>query len=178
MSRIDRLLILCLVVSGAESPLWQVHPKFPWVTFSHMPSFLPYGLTHEVARIMAQFANGLPLYPFGSRRLRLTQKPLQGTDVKLLQRLYDMMLDLLNSPICLLGPRIAIFTEETRRAVIDIQSYFGFPITGVVDPLTFRALGQDKSASSGTAFGARPLQNRLNCLRYASLLDQAASGLR
>lgn len=139
---------------------------------------------------MADFTRGLPVVPFGSRRLFLTRPFLRGTDVKVLQRLFDTMLELMNPPQGPMGSRIAIdgvFGPETARAVRDIQSYFGLAVDGVVGPVTFAAMGQEAFAFGGPPFGSRPLQagavggdvevlqNRLACLRYAASLTRAVA---
>ncbi|MCY0884712.1 MAG: peptidoglycan-binding protein [Firmicutes bacterium] len=141
---------------------------------------------------MASFSDTLPSVPFGSRILRLTRPFLRGTDVKVLQRLYDTMLELMNPPQGPMGSRIAIdgiFAPETAQAVANIQSYFGVPVDGVAGPVTYALCGQVADAFGGPAFGSRPLasgtqggdvlvlQNRLNCLRYARLLAGYQPGL-
>ncbi len=141
---------------------------------------------------MANFSNQLPKVAWGSRILRLQSPPLRGTDVKVLQRLYNTMLELMNPPQGPMGSRIPItgvFDQSSRLAVVNIQSYFGIAVDGVVGPETYRVMGQDDRAYGGPAFGSRALslgssggdvvvlQNRLNCLRYAAILDRVADGV-
>lgn len=140
---------------------------------------------------MANFQDQLPVAAFGSRSLRLTHPFTRGTDVKVVQRLFDTMVELMNPPLGPMGSRIGIdgvYGPETERAVRNIQSYFGLPVTGVVDDVTYRTMGQDRFAYGGPAFGSRTLtagvtggdvtalQNRLACLRYARELQPAARG--
>lgn len=140
---------------------------------------------------MPSFADALPRIPYGSRTLSLQASRLSGTDVKVLQRLYDTMLELMDPPQGPMGDRVAItgvFDAATAQAVRNIQSYFGLPATGVVDEATYTATGQKNDAYGGPAFGSRTLstgasggdvlvlQNRLNCLRYARTLPGPANG--
>ncbi|MCL6563811.1 MAG: peptidoglycan-binding protein [Firmicutes bacterium] len=140
---------------------------------------------------MADFEGDLAVVPFGSRTLRLTWPYLTGTDVKVLQRIYDTMLDLMNPATGPIGPRIPItgvFDRKTAQAVRAIQTYFGIPPSGEVGRATYRVFGQLPDAYGGPAFGSRPLkegdtggdvtvlQNRLNCLRYATILGHPADG--
>ena len=140
---------------------------------------------------LANFANNLPQIPFGSRVLRLESPPLTGTDVKVFQRLYNTLLELMDPPQGPMGSRIpisGIFDRSSRQAAFNIQSYFGIAVDGIVGPKTYQVMGQDNFAYGGPAFGSRSLalgtsgadvkvlQNRLNCMRYASLIDQPANG--
>lgn len=141
---------------------------------------------------VANFTHSLPQIPFGSRILRLETPRLTGTDIKVFQRLYDTMLELMNPPEGSMGSRIPItgvFDERDRQAAINIQSYFGLSADGIVGPETYRAMGQDNDAYGGPAFGSRTLmagtsggdvnvlQNRLNCMRYASIIGEPANGV-
>ncbi|MCY0907972.1 MAG: peptidoglycan-binding protein [Sulfobacillus thermotolerans] len=141
---------------------------------------------------MASFSNNLPIVPFGSRVLRLQSPAIAGTDVKVFQRLYDTMLELMDPPQGPMGSRIpitGIFDHSSQQAAYNIQSYFGIAVDGIVDRQTYRIMGQDNSAYGGPAFGSRSLsigthggdvrvlQNRLNCLRYASINNQPANGI-
>lgn len=141
---------------------------------------------------MADFVDALPAVPFGSRTLRLSEPFLRGTDVKVLQRLYNTMLELMNPPQGPMGSKLAvidgIYGPKTAQAVANIQSYFGLAADGVAGPLTYRVMGQVPDAYGGPAFGSRTLsagmsggdvqvlQNRLNCLRYARALAAASAG--
>ena len=49
-----------------------------------------------------------PYVPFGSRALRPTTPPMQGTDVAVLQAIYDLMLATMNPPLGPMGRLIAI----------------------------------------------------------------------
>lgn len=141
---------------------------------------------------MANFSNNLPVVPFGSRTLRRMTPPMRGTDVKVFQRLYNTMLELMNPPEGPMGSRIqvtGVFDEESAQAAYNIQTYFGIPATFEVDVKTFQTMGQDNAAFGGPAFGSRELtvgdaggdvrvlQNRLNCMRYATILGHAATGI-
>ncbi|WP_053958782.1 peptidoglycan-binding protein [Sulfobacillus thermosulfidooxidans] len=141
---------------------------------------------------MANFQGNLPEYAFGSRTLRFEVPNIRGTDVKVFQRIYDTMLELMNPPLGPMGSRIlidGIFGPETHQAVLNVQSYFGIGQDGIIGPQTYNVLGQDTKAYGGPAFGSRPLglgdqggdvtvlQNRLNCLWYAEKLSAPADGL-
>ncbi|PSR34918.1 MAG: hypothetical protein C7B46_03120 [Sulfobacillus benefaciens] len=141
---------------------------------------------------MANFANNLPIVPFGSRVLRLQSPAISGTDVKVFQRLYNTILELMDPPQGPMGSRIpitGIFDYTSRQAAYNIQSYFGIAVDGIVDRHTYRIMGQDNSAYGGPPFGSRTLtpgtsggdvrvlQNRLNCMRYASVMGQPANGI-
>ncbi|PSR24560.1 MAG: hypothetical protein C7B47_14430 [Sulfobacillus thermosulfidooxidans] len=140
---------------------------------------------------MGNFAGQLPRVSFGSRVLRLKRPLLTGTDVKVFQRLYNTLLELMNPPNGPMGspiPITGVFDRESQKAAANIQSYFGICVDGIVGPQTYRVMGQDNHAYGGPAFGSRNLaapitggdvivlQNRLNCLRYATILNQAATG--
>ncbi len=141
---------------------------------------------------MANFTNNLPAIALGSRVLTLTNPYTQGTDVKVFQRLYDTMLEIMMPPRGSMGARIAIdgvFGPQTQAAVINVQTYFGTHPDGCIGDSTYCLMGQDNTAYSGPPFGSRPLslglsggdvkvlQNRLNCLRYAEVINQPADGL-
>ncbi len=141
---------------------------------------------------MPFFADGLPEIPFGSRRLFRQSPPLTGTDVKVLQRIYDTMLALMNPPQGSLGQPITIdgiYGEETAEAVANVQAYFGLPQSEAVGPDTFALFGQVAGEFGGPAFGSRPLgpgtvggdvtvlQNRLNTYRYARILGHPGDGM-
>jgi peptidoglycan hydrolase-like protein with peptidoglycan-binding domain len=140
---------------------------------------------------MPAFARGLPEVPFGSRTLMLQSPALIGTDVKVLQRIFDTMLELMRPPHGPLGAPIAVdgvYGPRTARAVAQVQAYFGLPETGVADAATFAHFGQVADAFGGPALGSRTLspgtsggdvlvlQNRLNTYRYARLLARPADG--
>lgn len=144
---------------------------------------------------MARFEDTFPPYrPFGSRTLRLQTPNLRGTDVAVLQAVYNLMLKTMNPPLGPMGPPITldgIFGPATRQAVINIQSYFGISADGVAGTNTYFLFGQGVGANTtygGPVFGSRTivpgnsggdvtvLQNRLNCFRYAGLLGHPATG--
>ncbi len=144
---------------------------------------------------MALFETTFPPYvPFGSRLLRLQTPNLRGTDVAVLQAVYNLMLQVMNPPLGPMGSPIAldgVFGPQTRHAVLDIQSYFGLSVDGVAGPQTYFAFGQGVGPNTtygGPVYGSRQLvqgasggdvrilQNRLNCFRYASFIGQPATG--
>lgn len=144
---------------------------------------------------MAKFEETYPPYVrFGSRYLKL-QSPFQrGSDVAILQSIYNLMLATMNPPQGPMGlpiPVTGIFGTATRAAVLNIQTYFGLTPDGVVGPQTGFVFGLGTGANvtyGGPVFGSRPLaegmtggdvtclQNRLNCFRYAQALRYPADG--
>lgn len=144
---------------------------------------------------MALFETEYPPYhSFGSRYLRLENPPLRGTDVALVQAIYNLMLDTMNPPLGPMGSPITVtgvFNSATRQAVMNIQSYFGLAVDGVIGPETGFVFGQgtgDHVTYGGPVFDSRDLvqgnsggdvtilQNRLNCFRYASIVGRPATG--
>lgn len=144
---------------------------------------------------MALFEADYPPYvSFGSRYLYLQSPPLRGTDVALVQSIYNLMLETMNPPLGPMGSPIkvdGVFGESTRQAVRNIQSYFGLATDGVVGPDTGFVFGQgtgDHVTYGGPVFDSRDLvqgdsggdvtilQNRLNCFRYASIIGEPATG--
>ncbi len=140
---------------------------------------------------MPSFQDSLPQVPFGSRVLSLTSPETRGTDVKVLQRVYDTMLGLMSPPLGPVGGPIAVdgvYGPRTAAAVANVQSYFGLAATGTVTGPTYALFGQEVAAFGTPTFGSRTLdsgstggdvavlQNRLNTYRYARILGQAASG--
>ncbi|MCY0878778.1 MAG: peptidoglycan-binding protein [Firmicutes bacterium] len=141
---------------------------------------------------MARFEETFPPYfPLGSRTLTLGAT---GTDVAVVQALYNLLVETMNPPQGPIGPAITIsghYDVKTAGAVKALQSYFGLAVDGVVGPVTYFTLGQGVGAYvpyGGPAYGSRELsfgvsggdvtvlQNRLNCYRYAALLGAPASG--
>jgi len=134
-----------------------------------------------------------PFVPFGSRQLSLQTPPLRGTDVAIVQAVYNLMLSTMNP-----GPSGAqvtvngMYDVATQAAVKSIQTYFGLAADGVVGPNTYFVFGQGNGPNvtyGGPAFGSRELsqgmsggdvtvlQNRLNTFApYATLLGAPASG--
>ncbi|POB11595.1 peptidoglycan-binding protein [Sulfobacillus sp. hq2] len=130
-----------------------------------------------------------PYVPFGSRVLSVGAL---GTDVAVLQAVYNVMIQAMNPPQGALGEPIAItgrFDDMTAVAVANIQEYFGLRVDNVVGPQTYWAYGQGVGPYTpygGPAYGSRELKdgmyggdvmilhNRLNCFRYASLIGGAS----
>ena len=144
---------------------------------------------------MALFENVFaPYVPFGSRTLRMSTPALQGTDVAVLQVVYDLMLATMNPPLGPLGTLLPIsgtYDAMTATAVRHVQAYFGLAVDGVVGPQTYFAFGQGvgpHTTYGGPAYGSRQLaqgssggdvtvlQNRLNTFRYAALVGHAGNG--
>jgi peptidoglycan hydrolase-like protein with peptidoglycan-binding domain len=145
---------------------------------------------------MARFEDSLPYFAFGGRTLRLTRPHTVGTDVKVLQTIFNEMLAIMNPPEGPMGDPIiidGILGPQTEQAIFDVQSYFGLAVDGIVGPQTFLAFGQAVGSNvskgyGGPAFGSRTLsegviggdvtvlQNRLNCFRYQSILNKVADG--
>lgn len=151
--------------------------------------------TGQEGNRLALFETTFPPYvAFGSRLLRLQTPNLRGTDVAVLQAIYNLMLQVMNPPLGPMGSRIAldgIFGPQTRHAVLNIQSYFGLTVDGIAGPQTYFVFGQGVGPNTtygGPVYGSRQLvqgmsggdvrilQNRLNCFRYASFIGQPATG--
>ena len=143
---------------------------------------------------MPAFEDNLPFHAFGSRNLKLQTPNMTGTDVKVLQTLYDQLLAITNPPLGPIGTPIArdgVFGPQTNAAVRNVQSYFGLTVDGIVGAQTFLAFGQAIGANvtyGGPVFGSRQLsqgdsggdvtvlQNRLNLFRYSAALGGPADG--
>ncbi len=137
----------------------------------------------------------LTYVPFGSRLLKVTSPLLSGTDVRVLQVIFNEMLTIMNPVGGPLGPALAqdgIYGPKTAGAVRSVQRHFGLSVDGVAGPYTYRAFGQDVGSFvtyGGPALGSRTLeegaeggdvkamQNRLNCFRYAVALETPADGV-
>jgi peptidoglycan hydrolase-like protein with peptidoglycan-binding domain len=133
-----------------------------------------------------------PYVPFGSRTL---QAGASGTDVAVLQAVYDLMLATMNPATGPIGSPIGItgtFDAATSAAVKAIQTYFGLVADGIVGPATYFVFGQGVGAFTtygGPVYGSRQLQvgntggdvtilqNRLNNFRYATLIGHPANGV-
>lgn len=132
-----------------------------------------------------------PYVPFGSRTLSLNAT---GTDVAVIQSVYNLMLQTMNPPQGPMGSPINItgtYDASTVAAVKNIQSYFGITVDGVAGANTYFLFGQGVGGHTtygGPVYGSRQLsvgnaggdviilQNRLNCFRYASILGGPATG--
>lgn len=135
-----------------------------------------------------------PFVPFGSRRLSLQSPRQTGTDVAVLQAVYDLMLQAMGPPGGPIGSPITIdgrFGPTTQFAVLAIQRYFGLNADGVVGPQTYFVFAQGVGPNTtygGPVYGSRQLerdqsggdviilQNRLNLFRYSSIIGRPATG--
>jgi peptidoglycan hydrolase-like protein with peptidoglycan-binding domain len=133
-----------------------------------------------------------PYHPFGSRNLTVGD---HGTDVAIVQAVYDLMIATMNPPQGPMGAPITVdgdFGPNTRTAVRNIQSYFGIGVDGVVGPNTYFLFGQGVGSHTtygGPAYGSRELQqgdqggdvtilqNRLNCFRYSAIIGHPGNGV-
>ncbi len=136
-----------------------------------------------------------PYVPFGSRTLRLQSPQMKGTDVAVLQGVFDLLLQVMNPPLGPIGPPITItgsYDSDTAQAVRNIQSYFGLAVDGVAGQEVYWVYGQGVGghvAYGGPIYGSRQLsqgmsggdvkilQNRLNLFRYASFVGGPADGV-
>ncbi|MCY0909858.1 MAG: peptidoglycan-binding protein, partial [Sulfobacillus thermotolerans] len=132
-----------------------------------------------------------PYVPFGSRTLSQGDS---GTDVAVVQAVYNLMLKTMNPPQGPMGAAISIsgtYDAATVQAVKNIQSYFGLTADGVMGSATYFVYGQGVGPNTtygGPVYGSRQLaqgnsggdvtilQNRLNCFRYSSMVGQPATG--
>lgn len=143
---------------------------------------------------MAKFEDGLIWHPFGSRLLRRATPAMAGTDVKVLQTIYNEALSIMTPALGPLGEPVkpdGVFGSVTEQAVRNVQTYFGLMADGIAGSQTYAAFGQAVGARStygGPVFGSRSLsagvhggdvvvlQNRLNGFRYAASLAAPATG--
>lgn len=143
---------------------------------------------------MPVFEDNLPFHPFGGRALRLQTPNLRGTDVKVLQTLFNQLLAITHPPLGPIGTPIVadgVYGPKTQAAVREAQAYFGLSVDGVAGPQTYLAFGQAVDGNvtyGGPAFGSRTLQqgdgggdvtvlqNRLNLFRYSTTLGGPADG--
>lgn len=132
-----------------------------------------------------------PYYPFGSRNLSSGDT---GTDVAVLQAIYDLMLQVMNPASGPMGSPINItgtYDAATVQAVKNVQAYFGLSVDGIAGPNTYFAFGQGVGSHTtygGPVYGSRELsegdsggdvtilQNRLNCFTYANIIGRPADG--
>ncbi len=135
-----------------------------------------------------------PYVPFGSRTLSVQTPSLKGTDIAVIQAVFNVMLKTMTGPGAPIGTPIPIdgtYGPKTQTAVKSIQSYFGLTADGVVGPNTYFIFGQGvgpHTSYGGPVYGSEQLekgstggdvtilQNRLNCFRYATLLGGPADG--
>jgi peptidoglycan hydrolase-like protein with peptidoglycan-binding domain len=143
---------------------------------------------------MALFENTFgPYVPFGSRTLSLRSPAVRGTDVAIVQAVWNLMLSTMSpGPI---GSQVTIngvFDVATQAAVRSIQTYFGLSADGVAGAGTYFVFGQGVGPNvtyGGPAYGSRELsqgmsggdvlvaQNRLNLFApYARLVGGPADG--
>ncbi len=142
----------------------------------------------KLATFEARFA---PYIAFGWRNLATVSPNRFGTDVAILQALYNLLIDLVDPTGGTIGTAIAVdgvFGAKTRIAVLSVQNYFGLTADGIAGPQTFAALGQPVHAGGQVQYGRRALaqgsvgedvkalQSRLNCFGYAQLLGRPADG--
>lgn len=92
---------------------------------------------------MALFdATFAPYHPFGSRTLSAGDA---GTDVAVIQSVYNLMIRTMNPPQGPLGAPVPVtgsFDTATVQAVKNIQSTFGLTANGVVAAATYFVFGQ------------------------------------
>ncbi len=133
-----------------------------------------------------------PYVRFGSRNLYLTYPRLRGTDVAVLQGVYNVMHEVMTPPIGDPVPLTGEFDANTMTAVQNVERQFGLAQDGVAGPNVFFAYGQGVppfTTYGGPVFGIRELsqgdsggdvkilQNRLNLFRYASQVGAPADGI-
>lgn len=133
-----------------------------------------------------------PVVSFGRRTLSAGDR---GTDVAVLQTVFDNMLRVMSPPLGPIGPAVpvtGVYDAATVQAVRNIQSYFGIAVTGVADAETYWLFGQGVGPHvtfGGPRYGSRTLavgvsggdvtvlQNRLNCFRYSQAIGRPANGV-
>ena len=133
--------------------------------------------------------------PYVALGSRILTQGSSGTDVAVIQALYNVMLNTMNPPQGAMGTPVAVtgvFDRRTAQAISHTQSYFGIPATGIVDTDTYFLIGQGVDSHTtyrGPAYGSRQLQqgksggdvtilqNRLSCFRYASIIGHPANGV-
>ncbi len=142
---------------------------------------------------MARFEELYPPYvAFGSRDLSGGER---GSDVAVLQTIYNQALRVMNPPLGPLGQPIPVtgtFDPATKQAVRNVQSYFGISVDGIAGPATYFLFGQGVDGDvtyGGPRYGSRELQqgmtggdvtvlqNRLNLFRYSSQIGAPADGV-
>lgn len=142
---------------------------------------------------MGRFEDTYPPYvPFGSRTLSGGEV---GTDVAVLQTIYNQSIAQMNPPLGPLGQPIPVtgtFDAATGQAVRNVQSFYGISVDGVAGTNTYFLFGQGNGPNvtyGGPAYGRREmrqgstggdvtvLQNRLNLFRYAALIGAPADGV-
>ncbi len=133
-----------------------------------------------------------PYVAFGSRTLFGGET---GTDIAVLQLVFNEMLQVMNPPQGPIGasvPATGVYDAATVQAVKNIQAYFGIAVDGVAGPNTYFLFGQGVGGHvtyGGPAYGSRSLgsgvtggdvtvlQNRINLFRYSLQTGAAADGV-
>jgi len=134
-----------------------------------------------------------PYVPLGSRVLSLKKPLMQGTDVAVVQALYNLMLAAMAPTMA--GSQVvvnALYDVATDAAVRTVQTHFRLAVDGIVGADTYFVLGQGTGPHTtygGPAYGSRSLsqgsaggdvvvaQNRLNLFApYARLVGGPADG--
>lgn len=142
---------------------------------------------------MAIFEDSLASLPFGGRNLRLTDPPMTGTDVKVLQFLLTVFRANAVSPSISNYALISgVYDAATAGLVREYQEFYGLTADGVAGPQTFFAFGQGTGPDTtygGPVFGSRflavgseggdvvILQNRLNVYAFSQELGGPADGV-
>lgn len=126
----------------------------------------------------------LPYYPFGSRPLQITSPWSIGTDIYILQYLYNQWLSQAATNLKSIYTD-GLYGPKTAAAMVAMKAYFQIIEQGVQSK-SYYALGQKTQATP--MFGSRSLasgmqgddiavlQNRLNAYRFASVLQGPATG--
>lgn len=132
-----------------------------------------------------------PYHPFGSRTINVTVPQTHGTDVAILQGVFNLMASVMTRPIGTAVTVTGTYDLSTGEAIRELKKYFrigddtiaGFRVYFVYD----QGVGDD-TTFGGPVFGSRTLalgsrggdvailQNRLNAFRYSSILGGAADG--
>ncbi len=133
-----------------------------------------------------------PYVAFGSRNLSGGEV---GSDVAVLQIIYNQSIAQMNPPLGPLGTPIPVtgrYDAATIQAVRNVQSYFSIAVDGVAGPNTYFLFGQGVGGHvtyGGPRYGSRSLsqgdtggdvtvlQNRLNLFRYSTQVGGPADGI-
>ena len=102
-----------------------------------------------------------PYVPFGSRNLSLATPAARGSDVAIVQAVYNLMRTVMDAgPAGVAIPLTGIYDTATATAVRGIQAYFGLGVDGIVGPATYFVFGQgvgEHTTYDGPRFGSRDL---------------------